>query len=68
MCGYYRYLLHTYKGKKEDLNLKVITTTDPITGQFKIAEYNDKCETTTTNSVENMWLTKYNWPTEIIYD
>ena len=40
---------------------------DPVTGRFKITEYDNKHATTTTNLVETMCLTGYPWPTEITH-
>ena len=35
------YIIHR-KGKKENLKLKAVTMIDPVTGQFEIAQYEDK--------------------------
>ena len=31
------------KGQRENLNLKSVTMIDPVTGWFKITQYDDKC-------------------------
>ena len=56
------------KLKKEHLNLKSITMIDPVTGWFKIMEYNNKHTIKIANLVEATWLTRYHWPMEIMYD
>ena len=55
-------------GNKENLNFKAVTMINPITGWSKIAEYNNKYKRKIVNSVETTWLTRYPWPTEIMYD
>ena len=39
-----------------------------ITGLFEITQYNDKHSITIANLVETMWLARYPWPIEIMYD
>ena len=56
------------KGKKENLNLKDANIIDTVTMWFLITEYNDKIVITITNLVETVWLKKYPWTTETIYD
>ena len=41
---------------------------DPVTGWFKITQYNDKRVISITNLVETIWLTRYPIPMEIMYD
>ena len=41
---------------------------DPITGWFKITQYEDTCVISITNLVETMWLTIHPRPMEITYD
>ena len=41
---------------------------DPVTGWFKIMEYNNKHTIKIANLVEATWLTRYHWPIEIMYD
>ena len=41
---------------------------DTVTGWFEITKYDYKCETTTANFVENVWLTRYLWPMQITYN
>ena len=35
---------------------------DPVTGQFKITQYDDKIAITISNLVETTWLTRYPRP------
>ena len=41
---------------------------DPVTGWFKVVQYDDKRATTIANLVENMWISRYPRPIEITYD
>ena len=41
---------------------------DTVMGGFKITQYNDKKLIIITNLVENIFLTRYPWPTKIAYD
>ena len=41
---------------------------DPVTGWFKITQYNDKISISIEKLVETMWLTRYPRPKEITYD
>ena len=56
------------KGQKENLNLKPVTTIDPVTGWFKITQYNNKILLPIVNFDETMLLTRYPRPMEITYD
>ena len=44
------------KGKKENLDLKVVTMIDPVTGWFEIAQYDDKNAISIANLVETTWM------------
>ena len=41
---------------------------DPATGWFEVREIPDKSAITVANQVEQAWLTRYPWPTQLIYD
>ena len=41
---------------------------DPATGWFEMREIKDKYPYTIANLVEQTWLTRYPWPTQITYD
>ena len=41
---------------------------DPATSWFEIHQYEDKRPITLANIVEQEWLTRYPWPTQITYD
>ena len=40
---------------------------NPVTGWFKVTQYNDKKFMTIANLVQTMWLSRYPWPSEITY-
>ena len=61
------YVIRT-KVKKENLNLKAVTIIDPVTGWFKILQYDDKIAITIANLVETTCLSRYPIPIEITYD
>ena len=64
-------LIGPYKIKrrgKETLTLWCVTMIDPATGWFEMKELPDKQAITVANLVEQTWLTRYPWPTEITYD
>lgn len=44
------------------------TMIDPATGWFEIVQIKEKDAANIANVVEMTWLTRYPWPTEIIYD
>ena len=41
---------------------------DPATGWFEIHEYDDKSSMTISNIVEQQWLCRYPWPTQVPFD
>ena len=41
---------------------------DPVTGWFEVTQYSDKKAMTLADLVETMWLVRYPWPVEIMYD
>jgi len=41
---------------------------DPASGWFEIKEYDDKQSITVTNIVEQEWLSRYPWPTQVTLD
>jgi hypothetical protein len=60
---------YTIKRKgKASLQLWCVTMIDPATGWFEMRELNDKKASTVSNEVELAWLTRYPWPTKVIYD
>jgi len=64
-------LIGPYKIKrrgKDTLTLWCVTMIDPATGWFEMKELPDKQAITVANLVEQTWLTRYPWPTEITYD
>ena len=47
--------------------LKVINTTNPVTGWFEITQYNYKKYMTIVNLAKILWLTKDPWIIDITY-
>ena len=41
---------------------------DPATGWFEMKEIKDKTAINVADVVEQTWLTRYPWPTQIVYD
>ena len=56
------------KGQKEHFNLKAVTKKYPVTGWFKITQYNQKIVISIANLVETTCLPRYPIPMEITYD
>ena len=51
-----------------DSNIKAVTVVDPVTGWFKITQYDNKRAISIANLVETTWLTRYPRPTGIMYE
>ena len=58
----------TNTSSKKDLTLWCVTMIDPATGWFEMRTIPDKRADTIANLVEQTWLTRYPWPTQIIFD
>jgi len=56
------------KTNNQILRLWCVTMIDPATGWFEIRELKDKEAITVANLVEQTWLTRYPWPTELVFD
>ena len=54
--------------RKSTLTLWCVTMIDPATGWFEMAPFKNKQAITVANQVEQIWFTRYPWPTQIIYD
>ena len=64
-------LIGPYKIRRkgqDDLVCKCVTMIDPATGWFEIHQYDDKRSITVANIVEQEWLNRYPWPTQITFD
>ena len=61
------YTINRPKGQ-EPLHLRALTMVDPATGWFEMAEYDDKQAISIADLFERTWLSRYPWPTEIMYD
>ena len=55
------------KGKPR-LICRCCTMIDPATGWFEIHQYDDKSSITVANIVEEQWLSRYPWPSQITHD
>ena len=53
---------------KIPLKLWCVTMIDPATGWFELQQIRDKQAITIANIVEQTWLSRYPWPTQITYD
>ena len=53
---------------KDPLILKTVTTIDPVTGWFELAQYSNKKAMTIANFVETTGLVRYPWPVDIMYN
>ena len=56
------------KTKNKELILHCVTMIDPATSWFEIKEIPQKRADVIANIVEQTWLTRYPWPTQIIMD
>ena len=73
MIGPYKIQHATEKTKGEEpkpveLSLWAVTMIDPATGWFEIKQVDNKESHTVSEAVEQSWLTRYPWPTNIILD
>lgn len=55
------------KGKK-DLQLWAVTMIDPATGWFEMTSVETKRADVVANAIEQAWLTRYPWPTQMVLD
>lgn len=53
---------------KQPLTLWCLTMIDPATGWFEMCEIKNKEAATIANLVEQTWLSRYPWPTQIVFD
>ena len=54
--------------KKTEISLHCLTMIDPATGWFEIAEIPGKSADEVANTLEQVWLTRYPWPEQIVMD
>ena len=54
--------------ENDKLQLWCLTMIDPATGWFEMREIKNKYPYTIANLVEQTWLTRYPWPSQITYD
>ena len=62
------YHFKSNKVKNKDIILHAVTMIDPATGWFEIAEIPNKESHTVAETVEQVWLSRYPWPTQIVLD
>ena len=53
---------------KFTLMMKAVTMIDPVTVWSKVTQYDNKIAMKIANLVETTWLSRYPWPSEIMYD
>ena len=64
-------LIGPYKIRRkgqDDLTCKCVTMIDPATGWFELHQFDDKRAITIANIVEQEWLSRYPWPTQVTFD
>ena len=64
-------LIGRYRIRRKDksvITMQALTMIDPATGWFEIVQYDDKRAITVANLVEQVWLSRYPWPSLITYD
>ena len=54
--------------KGSELTLKAVTMIDPFTGWFEITQYANKTAGEIANIVEQTWLSRYPWPTNMTFN
>ena len=62
------YKIRTGPKKNDFITVQCITMIDPATSWFEICEKSNKKGMTSANIVEQQWLTRYPWPTQVICD
>ena len=56
------------RNRKPSLTLWCVTMIDPATSWLEISEIPDKRADTIANIIEQTWLTRYPWPTQVNFD
>ena len=56
------------KGRKKTIILHCLTMIDPATGWFEIMEVPEKRADIIANLLEQQWLMRYPWPTQVVLD
>ena len=62
------YTIERKNKTKKPLTLWALTMIDPATRCFKMREIKTKSADTLANVLEQAWLTRYPWPTRMIFD
>ena len=62
------YTIYRKNKKKDPLILWALTMIDPATGWFEMREINTKSADNIANILEQSWLSRYPWPSKIIFD
>ena len=58
----------TKRKGQTDLICRAVTMTDPATGWFEVCQHDDKRSVTVANVVEQEWLSRHPWPTQMTFD
>ena len=62
------YTIERKNKTKKPLTLWALTMIDPATGWFEMREIKTKSADSVANVLEQAWLTRYPWPTRMIFD
>ena len=62
------YKIESTKKPGQDISLHAVTMIDPATGWFEIKQIENKEAHTVAETVEQTWLSRYPWPTQVILD
>ena len=62
------YKIQSTTNKDKEINLHAVTMIDPATGWFEIKQIENKEAHTVAEVVEQTWLSRYPWPTQVVLD
>ena len=62
------YIIERKNKSKKPLSLWALTMIDPATRWFEMREIKTKSADSVANVLEQAWLTRYPWPTRMIFD
>ena len=62
------YKIKLKKHKTKEITLHAVTMIDPVTGWFEMQQIPNKEAHTVAEAVEQTWLARYPWPTQVILD
>ena len=61
------YKIKLKKHKTKEVTLHAVTMIDPVTGWFEMKQIPNKEAHTVAEAVEQTWLARYPWPTQVIH-